>query len=769
MIKPLSSLPKYFLMPYDRNPHFTGRDELLTELRDKLDEAKPKAYNHRVAVHGMGGVGKTQLAIEYVHRYKALYDGIFWISAVDNAELLSGFQEIGSIIGCVAATDLNLTERVKIVLSWLQQEESWLLIIDNLDDISVVDGYLPQIKKGGHTLITTRYPESWNIPAEGIETPVLGEETAIELLCLRSRIINVDQSPERRQAAEIVKELGYLALAIEHASAYIRSSIGGISQFLSMYRQSRKRMHNRKSGANSSYPKSIAATFLLSLDKIKEGESGMQTIKLLQLFVFLNPDGILIDFLRSGRKGLSNERREVIEDELVFEDALKSLHGFSLIGLSQKKDSIVIHRLIQAVIRDELTETDDRNLRTEVIEISRAAFPETVTNETRELCRRFQGQVRGPVYEAAEVRSPSASAMIYTIGRFLLEDGKFEDAERFLKLGLDHNKTLLGNEHPNTLANMEELGMAYGKQGRWDDAVKVLEKVLEVRIRVLGEEHLDTLRAMGNLAAIYRVQGRRNDTVKLKEKVLEVRIRVLGEEHLDTLTAMANLAAIYYDQGRWNDALKLKEKVLEARIRLLGEEHPDTLTTMANLAAIYHAQGRWNDKVKLKEKVLEARIRLLGEEHPDTVRATAHLAVAYHDQGRWNDAVKLNEKVLEAKIRLLGEEHPETLTAMANLAATYQSLGRLDASMVLLAKTTENMNRVLGTEHPTTLWAMEWFALGYKAAGKLHEALSLQEKLVDGRKRVLGNEHPITVASVKRRELLYREISDGTPIPTGLC
>jgi tetratricopeptide (TPR) repeat protein len=718
-------------MPYDRNPHFTGRDELLSELRDKLDEVKPKTYNHRIAIYGMGGVGKTQLAIEYVHRYKALYDGIFWISAVDNAQLLSGFQEIGIITGCVKTRDLKPIEQVKAVLSWLRQEDSWLLMIDNLDDISVVDGYLPQIKKGGHTLITTRYPESWNIPAEGIEIPVLLEDSAIELLCLRSRVNNVDQM---RQAAEIVKELGYLALAIEHASAYIRSSTGGISQFLPMYRQSRKRVHNRKLTGNSTYPKSIATTFLLSLDKIKEGEFGMQAIELLQLFVFLNPDGILIDFLRSGREGLSDERREIIEDDFVFEESLKSLHELSLVGLSQKKDSIVIHRLIQAVIRDELSQTEEYDLRSEVLEVSGAAFPETVTNETRQLCRQFQGQVLGPVFEAAEVRSESASAMMDRIGRFLLADGKFDDSARFLRLALDINKFLLGDEHRVTVTGMGSLAVVYRNQGRWDDGLKLCEKVLELRTRLLGEEHPDTLAAMGNLAVWYYYQARSDETVKIQEKVLEASIRLLGEEHPGTLHAMANIASTYHFQGNWDETVKIQEKVLEVRIRVIGEEHPDTLTTMSNLA------------------------------------------VAYQEQGRQNDAVKLYEKVLESTIILLGEEHPDTLTAMANVAmanmalpTTNQSLDKLKDCMVLLTETTENMKRVMGTEHRTTLWAMDWLVFGHKSAGRFHEALSLSKKIVDARKRVLGNEHPDTAASVDCLESLYRKMSDGTPVPTRFC
>ena len=151
---------KYFLVPCNRNPHFTGRDDFLIQLTEMLSQTKPKQYNHRVAIYGMGGIGKTQLAIEYIHRYKARYTGIYWISGVDQAALLSGFQDIATVTGCVPINaDLSPAEVARAVLSWLASVDGWLLVMDNLDDISVVDGYLPIMKEGGHTLITTRNPE----------------------------------------------------------------------------------------------------------------------------------------------------------------------------------------------------------------------------------------------------------------------------------------------------------------------------------------------------------------------------------------------------------------------------------------------------------------------------------------------------------------------------------------------------------------------------------------------------------------------------------
>src|SRR5271156_2932700 len=139
-----SQRPNVFMMPYDRHPHFLGRDDLLSLLRQKLQQTNPKEYNHRVAIYGIGGVGKTQVAIEYVYRHERDYNNIYWISASDQAALLSGFQEIAAKTGCLSGVTEGLkpTKVAENVLSWLRLQENWLLVIDNLDDVSVADGLL---------------------------------------------------------------------------------------------------------------------------------------------------------------------------------------------------------------------------------------------------------------------------------------------------------------------------------------------------------------------------------------------------------------------------------------------------------------------------------------------------------------------------------------------------------------------------------------------------------------------------------------------------
>ena len=235
-----------FMVPYMENEQFTGREALLADLCIALSEEVPKQINHRVALHGLGGVGKTQLALKYVYSHKDIYKNVYWISAVSQAALLSGFQEIGKRSGCVPEdATLKPSDIAQTVLQWLNAQEKWLLVIDNLDDVSVVKGYLPNQSLFKHILITTRNKHCYQIPAEGLEVGDLDFNDAKQLLLTSSRVNDTIETQD--EAAKIVKELGCLPLAIDQAAAYIREKSRNIFKFLPRYLKSREKLPSQSS------------------------------------------------------------------------------------------------------------------------------------------------------------------------------------------------------------------------------------------------------------------------------------------------------------------------------------------------------------------------------------------------------------------------------------------------------------------------------------------------------------------------------------------
>ena len=207
----------HFMVPYDRNELFTGRHGLLECLENMLHDVVPNQWNHRVALYGMGGVGKTQTALAYVYAHMASYKNIFWITATSEASLLSGFQEIAIRLQCPrVATNSNLETVAKFVLAWLRKLDNWLVVIDNLDSIELLKNYLPDRASRKHTLITTRNPNTQGIPARGLEVALPNLDESIEMLY---NLSDLNSQSNRDEAWEVVEELGRLPLAIAQAAS----------------------------------------------------------------------------------------------------------------------------------------------------------------------------------------------------------------------------------------------------------------------------------------------------------------------------------------------------------------------------------------------------------------------------------------------------------------------------------------------------------------------------------------------------------------------
>ena len=740
-----------FIVPYPRNPQFTGRTKLLETMRERFFTQIPMRYSPRIALYGLGGVGKTQLALEYCYRSRHHYDRIYWLSASDQASLMSGYQTIASKSGIPLFSGSKPAEIAQLVVAWLKQQRSWLLVFDNLDDMTVAQGLLPENGTKKHTLITTRNPNADDIQAEGFEVPVLDPEDSVDLLLALSHIPPSTDVTEQQVAYEIVSELGYLPLAIEQAASYVREVTGSLAAFQDQY--SRNRLKRPPIGFQY-YSNTVATTWSLVFQEVENTHA--QASKLLQLLSFLDPDGVMVAFLVAGAGAFETDLKQIILDDYELAVVLLVLEKYSLIKWDRVSQTLSIHRLVQAVIKDGMSDSDLTSTVKTVVELCDRSFPIEISNKTRPLCRMYEGQVVQPLLRV-DIRTKKCASIKERVGIFLREDGKYKQSEMILQQALDVCAELFGWEDSSTVNVMLQLARTYAAQGRLIEAAVIEEKVLETRLRILKEEHPDTLTSMDHLASTYRDQGRLQEAADLNEKVLEAMRRVLGEKHPDTLTSMNNLASTYRDQGKLQEATALDEKVLEERRSILGEEHPDTLISMNNLASTYRDQGKLQEAAVLDEKVLEERRRILGEEHPDTLMSMNNLASTYRDQGKLQEAAALNEKVLEAMRRILGEEHPDTLTSMNNLASTYRDQGKLQEAAALKEKVLEAMRRILGEEHPDTLTSMNNLASIFRDQGKLQEAAYLNEKVLESMRRILGEEHPETLTSMNNLASIFRD------------
>ena len=749
-----------FVVPFERNPLFAGRKEFLKTLKQTLYDRAPKKYCHRVALYGMGGIGKTQTVLEYVYSNRESYDRIYWITAVDQATLLFGYENIAKKAGLktpVNATPICIAEQV---ISWLHQQKQWLIVIDNLDDITVVAGFLPPNGLHQHTLITTRNPNSRGIPAEGLEVPLLDAVDSVDLLSTLSNISIIPNSAEHEQAAQIVEELGHLPLAIEQAAAYLREAAGDFTTFLEDYHNSRPELHKWVPTGNRQYSFSVATTWSMSFNLVRKSDP--QAAKLFQLLAFLNPDCIRIDFLASGAQVLDSDLQNIVSNPIDRAKALIQLEKFSLLKWNRAEKSLVVHRLVQAVMIDEMSGEERTTLSTTVVNLCHDYFPMDWTNDTRPICRIYVSQLLTPLLNikslsdlnSPALRSPNYVDVITRVGRFLLNDGKNNDSASLLGLAQNVQYEIFGPNHPNTLEAMSHLAGAYRDQGRIAEAAQLKETVLEKSKEILGEEDIKTFRAMANLAVTYCDQGRMTAAAQLQETVLEKYKAFFGEKDPNTFNAMINLSMSYHHLGKLTEATKLKELVLGMRRVVLGEDHEKTIGAMANLAVSYHCEGRLAEAQLLKENALKENKRIFDDDHTETLRYMIMLANTYHAQGRMVDAMQLQETALEKCKQIFGDKHLETLRLMANLAVTYHTQGQMTKATDLKENVLKKNKQILGDDHPDTLRAMASLASAYQIQERITEAAQLNQ-ILEKSKQILEDKHPNSLIWMTNLESMY--------------
>jgi tetratricopeptide (TPR) repeat protein len=660
-------------MPYQRNPYFMGHDKLLKFLHRRLCRTKKRGYNNRVALYGLGGVGKTQTAIEYVYRNRKFYKGgVYWISGVDRGTLFAGFQEIAKTTNCMPITGDPL-DIVRGVLAWMKKQEPWLLVIDNLDDVSVVDQQLPEGSITQHTLITTRNSDVDSIPAEGMEVEVLSTNEAAELLRVRSNIgEDVDSAASRDEAQQIVKVLGCLPLAIEQAAGYIREASKDISSFLAMYSANRKYLLARTPRGNRSYPSSVAATWKLSFDVI--ASKCPAAANLLQLFAFLNPDTILIDFLQAGLEGLDSELQEVIQNPLVLFEALFELERFSLIRRSITTNSVSIHRLVQAAIQDDLSPDKVRVKWEMIVNVCKSAFPQEASHDTRPQCRRYQNQVLIPLLNMPIQQSESAIEVLYTVGSFLEREARYEQAEPVTRKAIRICRLTWGKDNPRLVPSMNLLFSIYWEKFCPITKLLALSKKLVQLAQMLDRDDPRSLICRYNRARAATAKGWRTLAAEIQESVVSDSRRILGSSNQETLKYITYLGDIYREKGERERAAGIQEEALKTSLSVLGEDHQRTIHIMNHLSLTYASLNRSDACAQLDEKVLASRRRILGDEHPWTLNSICTLGGTYIWQGRFQESIELFEEALEGEKNVFGFEKWKTQDNLET-AKRYQNSG----------------------------------------------------------------------------------------------
>ncbi|KAI7759632.1 hypothetical protein LZL87_014155 [Fusarium oxysporum] len=730
------------LIPFARDSAFVGREDIIAKIIEKHEQAAADHHN-RVALVGLGGVGKSQIAIEYAYRVRksAPQTWVFWVHAANAARFEQAYRDIANKAEIPGREDPK-ADILKIVYNWLCDERNgqWLIVLDNADDDDFffdharpLESFLAQTPNG-RILITSK-----------------NRTAAMNLVGPYGRILQVEPMDEEDALALLnARALECIPLAITHAAAYIkaRAPMITMSNYLGLFRESEANQMRLlgKEGLqdlrrDNSIRHPVIATWQISFTQIQKTEQS--AVDLLALMSMFDKQGIPISLLRNGTS------------QLDFDDALAPLQSFALVRLEIGEQSFEMHRLVQLSMRKWLQAANQLSKWTkESIRVLTTAFP-SGKYPTWVDCQVLFPHAREIMGHAAgdEEDILNQAEIALRAGRVLLFRGEYNTAEEVVRMSVEAREKVLGKEHPDTLSSMNNLALALQGQGKYEEAEKRHREILEVSNKIFGKEDPSTLTSMNNMALALQGQGKYKEAKEIHQQTLELKEKVLGKEHRDTLASMNNLANVLDSIDQFEEAEKMHRETLELNEKVLGKEHPDTLSSMNNLASVLKSMGQYKEAAKIHRQTLELKENVLGKEHPNTLSSMNNLASVLDSMGRFEEAENIQRQTLELREKVLGKEHPDTLSSMYNLACMLNSMGQYKEAENMHRQTLELREKVLTKEHPDILASMNNLANVLYSMGQYKEAENMHRKILELNEKVLGKEHLDTLASMNNLAL----------------
>ncbi|MGW0967218.1 tetratricopeptide repeat protein [Streptomyces sp. NPDC002516] len=716
---------------------FVGREQELTDLRGMLaDGGSAAVVQSRVrAIHGLGGVGKSALALHYADRYRSTYTLVWWITAESPESIVNALADLAMRLCPQWAGMAEPDEQTAWAITWLQAHPGWLLIFDNAEDPTHLRPYLGTLA-GGHHLATSRKATGWHTLAPTMALGLLPLDEATDLLCTIAFPNLAPTGEQKEQARRLAADLGCLPLALEQAGAYVYRT--GVD--LDTYRQSLGLVLDEDRDVVTP-ERTIAQIWEKTLTAITHRDPLAAT--LLYTMSWLAPNDIPRTLLAP-----------LAPSSVALGNALGDLHAYNMVAFTDDRQGVSVHRLVQTVLRTRTPAESEPDAyapgRAEAEKAVRQSLPALPDGPPPEPTAPWE-RLLPHVLALAETTPPDTPASYDTAdtydqaAQYLERQGRDAHTITLRSATLAQCEQVLGDTHPDTLVTRNNLAGAYESAGDLARAIPLYEATLAQCEQVLGDTHPDTLNTRNNLAYAYESAGDLARAIPLYEATLTQREQVLGDTHPHTLSGRNNLAYAYASAGDLARAIPLFEAILIQREQVLGDTHPHTLNTRNNLAYAYESAGDLARAISLYEATLTQREQVLGDTHPDTLSSRNNLGGAYESAGDLARAISLYEATLTQREQVLGDTHPHTLSSRNDLGGAYESAGDLARAISLYEATLTQREQVLGDTHPDTLNTRNNLAGAYKSAGDLARAISLYEATLTQREQVLGDTHPHTL------------------------
>jgi len=649
-----------------RNKHFVGRSSHLNELETKLFA---EGYCQKVAIRGLGGIGKTQIALELAYRSRARCRdcSVFWIPANSANSFEQACLEITQLLK-INGLQKEKSDVKKLVKHWLSQESAgqWLLIIDNVDDVDfffkstsngtpgiTLTDYIPTSSKGSIVFTTRDRKAAVKLARSNvIEIPEMDEDTATEVL--RKALIDPTILHDPQTTRILLTQLTSLPLAIVQAATYINKTGISVLEYLSLFEDTKEEdvieVLSEDFEDDGRYKESknpVATTWLISFEQIQRHDPLAA-----EYFPFMS----CID-----SKHIPQSLLPVAQSKKKRLDAIGTLSAYSFIAKRSDDLSFDLHRLVHLATRNWLRHKSSlaEQVRKAVTRLAEV-FADIPPSELRRLAAYVPHAQFVLTSEILNGNTEEEITLLEGIGRWMSFFGRYYEAEKMFSKVFCWRKTNLGPEHTDTFNIGDRLAAASLETHNYEAAEKVSQQLFNIKVTVLGQEHPDTLTSMSNIALAFHGQARWKEAEELQREVLKKYKKVLGLQHQRTVIGMNNLGMTFVNQGRLKEAEELQLEAVKLCQQMLGPDHPERLTSVSNLACNFHMQRRWKEAEELLLQVMNISKKALGQEHPDTMLSMNNLAVTWRSMGCYAEAMKLMEECVELRRKVLGIDHPDT-------------------------------------------------------------------------------------------------------------
>ncbi|MFE9093708.1 FxSxx-COOH system tetratricopeptide repeat protein [Streptomyces sp. NPDC007264] len=739
-----------------RNTRFTGRESLLNDAYHLLQSAEPGAGV--VTMHGMSGVGKTQLAAEYVYRFGSEYDVVWWVNAENRVSYRRLLAELAPKLGLETGQEYG--ERLRAVRDSLRRGvpfARWLLVLDGADEPDQIWDLVPT--GPGHVLITSRNPEWSEHNSRLLDVPVYERFESVAFI--RRRAPRLTEA-EADQLAEALEDL---PLLLDQTAGWLNDSDLSVDEYIGLLEGG---IDQDVVKVSADFPLAFQTAWSILLNKLRD--TVPESVDLLRLCTFFAPGFIPVRLLKEmPHDALPEQIAGLLNDPLLWNKAINQLRQYSVVRLESHDttsddtaaagESLYLHRMVHQIVRKDMPDED----REEFIDVVRralaAADPRRPTDP--KLWSAYAEIV--PHLEYADVLNSTDSTvqtLVFNCLRYMFFSGEYQAGIRLGERALDTWRSLLGETHPRIWEltyHYANLLRAAGEYGR----TEAIERVAVDHLREeRGPQDLEHLRAAGGLAADLRGLGRYSEAFELSQWILAAYRELLGEQDSRTLNAQNNLGATLVLLGRYEEALELDRQTMEARRLLLRARHPWTLYSEFAYATDLRLLGRYPAAESIQAKNVQELLNVMGPNNPYTLKAQHNLALCHYRSGDREKAGPLLARVLERAERVFGETDPNTLIFVTSQSCFARENGDIDQARELSEAVVARYEMMLGDGHPFVAGVHANHALILRGVGEREHAHALIEQALTDMTVAVGENHPWTLGCAINAAALRSLVGD---------